>query len=211
MAVSAAIRSSAPGDGHRRAAARGVGPAQPHPLDLDRLESVSLSLEGQGAEQLPDLGPFLQGLLDLVGVGRHLGPGAAVEDGHRLGPEAQGGPGRLHGRVAPADDRHPAQPLQGLAPPAAAQEIHAAQDPGEVLSGQPQGPVRSGPQTEEHGREALLFELLQLGRGVDPAIQPQLHPQGQDGPNLRLQDREGQPVWRDALAQQAAGGPLPPR
>ena len=59
--------------------------------------------------------PFLQGLFDLFGVGRHLFAGAAVGDVDLTAAQAHAGAGRIHGGIAAADDHHLIRGL-GLSP-----------------------------------------------------------------------------------------------
>ena len=72
--------------------------------------------------------PFALGVLGLLGVGRHLCAGAAVDDQRLVGAQPAGHPGGVHRRVAAAVDRHPAADHRPLAGGDAAQERDRVDD-----------------------------------------------------------------------------------
>ena len=72
--------------------------------------SVPAVVADDGGEPL-EAHPFVHRVRDLFGVGRHLFPGAPVDDDGLLGAEAAGGASGIHRRVAAAVDGHP--PAQG--------------------------------------------------------------------------------------------------
>ncbi len=82
-----------------------------------------------------DTDALLLGVFDLPGAGRHLGPGAAVDDGDRLGSQTQRRPGGVDGDVAAADDGDAPADLLRAAQVRVAQEDDAGHHAGQVLAG----------------------------------------------------------------------------
>ena len=133
-------------DRHRAATSRVVGLAELHPLHdhgADLALVVAQDLERR--RQVLDVDALLEGLLDLALDGRHLGPGAAVENGHvgahpprdrrRVEGHPFGDAGRVDGGVATADHHHVAADLDLLARVGVVEELGAGPDARPVLAG----------------------------------------------------------------------------
>ena len=116
------------------------------------------SRDGQDRDRLDqhfELDPLFQCLVDLPCVGRHLGPGAAVDDRHIAGAQAQGGAGRVDGRVAAADNHHPVAQPDLFAQANAAQEGHAVEYALGVFAGNGQLLRFVGADGQEYGAVAV--------------------------------------------------------
>ena len=85
-------------------AAGGVGLAQLHADALEAGDPFLLVAEhlDRRDEEL-ELDALLLGVVNLLGAGRHFLARAAIDDHGRLGAEAFGGAGGVHGDVAAAD------------------------------------------------------------------------------------------------------------
>ena len=89
------------------AAAAGIGLAEFHPDALDPRDLPVLTEDADRGHEKFHLDPFFDRLLDLLGCGGHLGPGAAVEDEDLLGARPDGRPDGVHRHVPAADDGDP--------------------------------------------------------------------------------------------------------
>ncbi len=87
-----------------RAAAAGVGRAQPHPRDAHA--AYGHAVEALGRREPDELYAFLLGVGDFARRSRHVGAVAAIEALHRFGALANGGAHAIHRRVAAADHHH---------------------------------------------------------------------------------------------------------
>ena len=85
-----------------RAACREIGRRRLGAADADHGAVAAQHLDR--GETRPDDDPLALGGLDLLDLGRHLGPAAAVDDGDRRGTAAPGRPRGVHRRAAAADD-----------------------------------------------------------------------------------------------------------
>ena len=173
----------------------------PGGIQFHRLDRQFGPLEvGDRAQPVdPDALPL--GVLRLLLVGGHLGPGAPVDDQRVVGAEPPGDPGRVHRGVAAAVDGHAAADHRPLALRGAVQERQGVKDPGGIARGDVHtlGQMRSD--RHEHRVEAARGLLGgQVGHPV-PLGEP--HPERGDPVQLRIQHIAGQPVGRDAVAHHA--------
>ncbi len=102
----------------RNLAAGGVpvaGPAVLGPAAHQPDEPAVLDVEADRPRQLDDLDPFLADGVDLLGVGRHLVDGPAIDQRHGRGAHAARRPRAVHGGVAGAHDAHPRPDRDGAA------------------------------------------------------------------------------------------------
>ena len=114
----------------------------------------------QGRGQIDHLDALAQGLFHFVLKGRHLIPGAAVDDGH-VRPQSNGGAGHVDGDVAAADDRQLLADLLGLAQVVAPQELHPLDHARGVLVGDAQGFAHVAADAQEDGLIAFVEEAIQ--------------------------------------------------
>ena len=106
--ISQGISNSGPGNRFGRRPAGRVRLAEFHPdaaQAADPAVLVAEHLERRGQELEADA--FLLGVVDLLGPGRQLVVAAPVDDRRLVGAEPLGGPDRVHGDVAAADDHDP--------------------------------------------------------------------------------------------------------
>ena len=169
------------------------------------------ALHPLGAQEAPrppagaELDPLLEGLGDLVGMGRHAIALLEADHLHRLGPQPAGRAGRVQGDVPAPDHRHPSPhpgPVVREARPA--QEVQPALHAGELLTLHLEPPAGVGAGGEEGGVEALpLEQVLELEVRSDPDAAAELHAQVQDPLDLRLQHVAREPVLGHAAGQHA--------
>ncbi len=144
---------------------------------------------------------LLLGLLHIPGVGRHLGPRAAVEDGHPLRPQPPGHHRRVHGHVPAADDDDPPAHRHLLPQIHPAQEVHPVEHSLQILAGNAQPAALVGPHGDEDG--IIIAPQFLQARPAVPAhgrVESDLHPQGLD-----IRDLPPQHVFRQAVLGDAHG------
>ena len=182
---------------------RPVGWGKPSVVELHLLDDQAVGLDPfDGREPVEDHA-FLLGVRDLLGVGGHPLPGAAVDDHGVGGAQASGGPGGVDGRVAAAVHRDPAAEQRPLAVLQPVEQGHGVQDP----RGRGRGQVRAVPQLRTDGEEGCVPALVghhgvQVGdRGVDLQGDAEVEQPG----DLGVEHLTRQPVARDAVAHHPAG------
>ena len=149
---------------------------------------------------------LLLGFLHIPGVGRHLGPRAAVEDGHLLRPQPPGHHRRVHSHVSAADDDDPPAHRHLLPQIHPAQEVHPVEHPLQFLAGNAQAAALVSSYGDEDSI-VIAPQLLQARPAV-PAhgrVEPDLHPQGLDVGDLTPQDVLGQAILGDAHGHHPSG------
>jgi len=170
----------------------------PGGIQFHRLDRQFGPVERGDRAQPVDPDPLLLGVLRLLLVRGHLGPGAPVDDQRVVGAEPPGDPRRVHRGVAAAVDGHPAADHRPLALRGAAQERQGVHDsPG--IAGRdvhPLGQVRAD--RYEHRVESALGPLGGQVRYPVPLGEP--NPERGDPVQLRIQHVAGQPVGGDAVA-----------
>ena len=186
------------------AASAGVGLAQLHPDALDPRDLPGLAEDADRGHEEFHLDPLFEGLLDLLGCGRHLRPGAAVEDEDLLRTRADGRPDGIHRDVPAADDGDPVAEGDLLAQVDPFEVIDPVDDPLELLARYVELAGEDGPAADEDG-VVLLPELLERDILPDRGVEVDLHPQLLDHLDLRLENVLGEAVFGDAHGEPAAG------
>jgi hypothetical protein len=149
-------------------------------LELDRAQRL-LAGEADDPPSVVELHPFIEGLVDLPGVRRHLGTPLQADDVDRRGAQAPGAPGGVDGDVAAAHhDHRPAAELRRLVELDVAEEVERAHHLVElVLSPDVQLCGAGGPGRHEDRVEPLPPQPLEV---VDPGARHDLDPEvGQVG------------------------------
>ena len=158
--------------------------------------------------QPPDGDPFGQRRVQLLRVGRHPVPGAAVEDDGVGGPQATGRAGRVDRGVPAAVDDHPSAEPGCVARGHAVQQCQGVHHPRRVAGRDVDPTGQLGPDSQEDG---VVVPGVPLG--ADIGHRPpefELHPQVDDPLDLGGQDIAGQPVGRDPVVHHPPGlfGPV---
>ena len=149
-------------DGHRPAAAGGVGLAQFHALHLDAGDLLRVvGDDADGRDQELELDAFFLGLVDLGVVSGHLLARAAVEAGDLFGPLADRGAAGVHGREPAADDGHLLADMDLAVELELTEKVDGGDDAVGVLARDAHLVGVESPQGEEHG-VVLFGELLEL-------------------------------------------------
>ena len=149
-----------------------------------------------------DLDAFLERLVGLELVRRHLRAGAPIDD-HRLVAEAHGDAGGVHRGVAAAVDGDLAAELGRIAHRDVLEEADRVED----LAGVAGGDVGLLREVRADGDEHRVeFALLLLGDEVlDLVIEDDLHAHPLDAGDLAVEHVARQPVGGDAEVHHAAG------
>ena len=169
-------------------------------------EPAVRSADSRGDRQESDVDAFVLGLFQLLDVGRHLRPRAAVGDGDLLGPQPQAGARRVDGHVAAADDDRASAGGPAVAQGHVSQEVNGFDHlrvvvfPGDV---ELEGLV--GADGEKHGLEALRLEALPAEVLPVAGVELEFNAQFLEHGDLAVDDLPGQPVARDAEHHHAAG------
>ncbi len=183
----------------------GVGPAQfgLETFQILHLAGLAPDLNGHGEKM--DLDPFLQGLFHLFRVGRHLFLGAAVGHVDFFIAQAHTGAGRVHGRIAAADDHH----LVGQA--ALVPQVDLAEEGDDIAD---LGKIvftfdfeliaQMGPDAQEEGLKALVAQFLQGNVGAHGDVGYDFHPQGADEVDFCAHYLPGQAIFGNAGHKEAA-------
>ena len=157
-----------------------------------------------GREDLEDLGADPEGdalgsrRLDLLGLGRHLGEAAAIDDGHRAGAAPEGGPCRVHRGAATADDDDRSAEPRVLGEVDLLEEDRGRDDARELVSGHAKPAALRCAGGEEDGAVSLALEVAQ---GVVPAhdrVKPEVDPEPDDSVDLGPERLARQAVLGDA-------------
>ncbi len=132
---------------------------------------VRKDLNGLSEQFQPD--PLGLGVVNFPVIGWHLGPGAAVGEGHFLTAYAQRCTGGVNGRVASADYHHPLSQMYLLPQADGAQEGYTVEDAFHVLTRDPQLLGFVGADGQEDSRVSLVKQVINVPSG---AVELELRP-----------------------------------
>ena len=142
--------------------------------------------------------------LALVGIGRHLGLGAPVDERHLGRAKPPHLAGHVDRRVAAADHGHaPAEP-QRMAVLDRLDEGQRLPDPGELRAGDGGVGVLTHPDGE-HDRVERVLELPQVERRPDRVAELEADAELREGERLLRERVADDPVRRDRVANKPAG------
>ena len=163
------------GDGFSAAAA--VRLTQSHLHAFQPLDAPPFAVYLQRRRQVANLHPFFQGLFNFLRQGRHLRPGAAVENFHMAKTEAETTPGTVHGDIPPAQNEDFFYRLDVGTPllyfPQEIDPLHKTFNQ-IIFSGQ--ADIRSpvGADGQKEGFESLFLQIIPL-QEFDSPIQENIH------------------------------------
>src|SRR5690606_16980506 len=179
-----------------------------------RQAAVFVADKPGGVDEIAELHALFFGEPHFDGPGRALGFRAAVDDGHFLGPQADGGAGRVHGGVARADDGHPAAHGRGRAvarhgPRSLHEEVFGGPDAFQVAAGDVHDRRPVGAHADEDRFVALFEQFVHRHVPPDDDAVAELYAQPFNAFRLRVddalrQDELGNAVGHDAARQRAA-------
>ncbi len=159
--------------------------------------------QARHADAGAELGAFVDGVVDLLGVGVHAVATGAGQDGD-LGAQAQGGSGHVHGGVAAADHHHVALHLVDGAAVDLGEVLHAGQAVlglGEAVHGELAAAV--GAQAQED-RVVALAQLVQADVAAHAGAGAHLHPHVDDPLDLAVDHLPRAAVGGQAVLHHAA-------
>src|SRR5699024_10719822 len=196
------------------AAAGGVGLAQLH---LDAADGPDKALvvgqDGHGVGEGLEDDALLFGVLHFLLAGGQLLHAAAVDDVDRLGAQAQGAAGGVHGHVAAAYYGHlfshvdvgVAVAAVGLHQVGAGQELVGGVDALQAFAGDAHKAGQAGAGADKDGLVAVFAHQLVHGQdAADDHVALDVHAQGLQALDLLLDDGLGQAELGDAVHQNAA-------
>ncbi|OPY92399.1 MAG: hypothetical protein A4E73_01169 [Syntrophaceae bacterium PtaU1.Bin231] len=201
------------GDDHRChegefRARNGNGPSSPALVRLPQFhlragqpEQRTVVADGHGGRQVLDVHPFLQGLLDLRFLGRHLPARSPVGNDHIPDSKADGAARRVHGGVSTAEHDHPVSRVRPFAAGQGSKKIQSGDHAGKVFPLHPDGGRLLRPEAYENGVKSILLQ------GVKGEIPSQffpvmnVDPEIQNGPDLRIELIRRQAVIGNSPAQ----------
>ncbi len=192
-------------NGHGAAAAAFVRLAEGHvqafqPADI----AVAVGHDPAGVGQQFECDAFLCGLGDFFGQGGHLGAAATVNDGDLNSAEAEGGPGRVHGDVAAADDRDPLADGNRLAQVGLAEEVQAVHDPLGGVAGEGDRLTLVSARRDEDRAETLGAQVVDGDVGADLGIQADFDPVVEQLLDLEVEHVPRQTIGGHAQPQHSA-------
>ena len=153
----------------------------------------------------PDRDPLALGRLDLLLLGRHVGPAAAVGDRDRRGAAAEGGAGGVHRRAPAADHHHGAREPGMLAEVDLLEEEGRGDHAGQAVAGHAEPAALRGAGGEEDGLEAFALQVAEREVAAHRRVEPELDAEADDPLDLRLEDLARQAVLGDPDRHHAAG------
>ncbi len=156
-------------------------------------------------ETRPDDDPLALGGLDLLHLGRHVGPAAAIHDGHGARPAPPGRSRGVHRGAAATDDHGRTAQVRVLAEIDPLEEQGRGHHAGRVVAGDAEPPALRRAGREEDGPIALALEVAEGEVAAHRGIQPQVHAEPDDPGDLGLEDIARQPIRRDPDGHHAAG------
>ena len=159
---------------------------------------------GDADRRAPEFDPdtLLFRLADLRKAGGHIAALAAVVDRHGPGPETDGGPCRVEGGVAAADDGH--VPRQGghLAGMKGPEHFHGAEHPLGLIAGDTQAQIPVGSRADKNCPESFVEQPLER---LDRCARADLDSGLRDGLDLDIENGPGQAEGVDAQPEHPPG------
>ena len=203
--------------GDRAATARGVGFAQFDDVELGTGDEVGLVVADElaGGAQHLELDAFLQRVVKLLHPYRHLGLGAAIDDGD-VAAEATRSARRVHGGVAATNDHDVLAPALGqrrlMALDGALHQVDAGQklvgrhDVEQVLAGHVHEARQAGAGADKNLPEAGLLQIAEGGGLADNEVLDELAAEGLDLRDHVVDQFVGQAELGNAVTQHATKG-----
>ena len=195
-----------PSDRPRAAAPARVRLAELHPDALEARDPPVLPPEdADGGDEEVHPNPLVLRLHDLRAVGRHLRPGAPVEETDLVRAEAQGGPGAVDRRVPASHDEDAAVQLDLPPEPEASEEVDPGEDAGGVLVRHAHPRAFPGAEAEEDRVEPSLAEARDREVAAEADVRREPHSEVEDPADLEVQDVPRQAVLGDAVPEHSSG------